>query len=120
MTSDSNSKSDSESKQLRIDKARERLSITLFRKPFKTLYYFSLVLFDAAKFPINWTLNPANRISVVLSFLVFVILAALREIEGAHTPAFNIAEHYFLYFLWWFGLGVASSIGHLNLYMTDN
>ena len=109
-----------ESKRIRLEKARERMNMTLFRKPFKTLYYFSLVLLDAAKFPVKWAINPANRISVIFAVLTLGCILTLRTIEGAHTPLFKVSEHYFWYFTWWFGLGVASSIGKLictNMYI---
>ena len=85
--------------------------MSLYRNPFKTLYYFSLVLLDAAKFPVKWFVNPANRVSVFFSVSIMGIIMALRTIEGAHTPLFKVVEHYFWYVMWWFGLGVASSIG---------
>ena len=106
-------KTKEQEKRVRLEKAKERMNMTLFRNPIKTLYYFSLVLLDAAKFPVKWAVNPSNRVSVVISVLVLIIILALRTIEGAHTPLFKITEHYFWYFTWWFGLGVASSIGIL-------
>ncbi len=90
--------------------------MSLFSTPAKTLYYFSLVLLDAVKFPLKWTINPNNRAIVIICILILMSILGLRTVEGAHTPLFKVSEHYFWYFLWWFGLGVASSIGCIQIF----
>lgn len=104
-------KTKEELKAIRLEKANERKNMSLFSTPAKTLYYFSLVLLDAVKFPLKWTINPNNRAIVIICILILMSILGLRTVEGAHTPLFKVSEHYFWYFLWWFGLGVASSIG---------
>ena len=95
-------KAKEELKTSRMEKAKERKSMSLFTTPFKTLYYFSLVLVDAAKYPVKWAINPANRAAVIIMSLILLSIMGLRTVEGAHTPLFKATEHYFWYFLWWF------------------
>ena len=86
-------------------------NMKLWTRPLDTLYHFSIVFFQFFARPVHAAMDPANI--YIVGSLIAVIVSWLvgRGMEGPHQKQIIDAEHQAWYLLWWFGLGVASSIG---------
>ena len=95
-----------------IRKAREAIEdLTLWSRPLDTLRHFGAVLGDFLMGPVRAACDPQNAaITGSLAVAVLVLLVA-RCVPGPHLEALLSLEHSIIYTLWWFGLGVASSVG---------
>lgn len=94
---------------LEEDWKEERLKITLWQSPCRTLYLFSLaackLTHSTAKYLIS---HP-----VMLRFLtpMFLLWVTLEYIPGPYTSYIDTFEFCIEYVVWWVGLGILSSIG---------
>jgi len=82
--------------------------LTIWTRPFSTLYYFFLAFFDWFKQIIREVvLHPVmlGIAPVVILFLIF------RGLSGPHSEFIALTEFYAKLVLWWVGLGVLSSVG---------
>lgn len=91
-----------------VDLAADREKLTILRKPLTTLYYFTLYLgcFLAEK--------GAKCIRHWSTFVLFTccgLLAAGAHIDGPHSGFIKDIVIFIRFFVWWFGLGVLSSVG---------
>ena len=92
--------------------AREDIeNLKLWSRPVDTLYYFSIVLGKFIASPIHAALNPKNMHITGAILASFILLLVARATKGPHSDPLERIEHQFWYTLWWFGLGVASSVG---------
>ena len=87
----------------------ERLKLTLWQKPGRTLYLF----FAAACKCTNSTIRYIVSHPVMLRFLspLFVLWFVLEFVPGPYTKYIDNIEFCFEYIVWWVGLGILSSIG---------
>uniref|UniRef100_A0A1B6LC91 Vacuole membrane protein 1 n=1 Tax=Graphocephala atropunctata TaxID=36148 RepID=A0A1B6LC91_9HEMI len=99
----STSASDSEN-----DRA-EQESYVLWRRPIWTLVYFSqeLLIYLRSIPPKLWE----HRRYVQLSIFLALVLTCLNNVAGPHELILSWAQKKFLWCVYWFGLGVLSSIG---------
>lgn len=89
-----------------------RKDLTLFKKPLTTLYLFGGVVFDTVFVqPLHWAADPANLVYVATAAVLTLSYLIAHYVQGSHSAALGEVEHMFAYSMWWFGLGVASSIG---------
>lgn len=91
------------------DWKEERMKITLWQRPGRTLYLFSAA---ACKLSIN-TFKYLILHPVILRFLtpLFILWIILEFIPGPYTTYIDIFEFWVEYVVWWVGLGILSSIG---------
>jgi hypothetical protein len=76
-----------------------------------TSYHFLCVLSDFVVPRVRWCLDFKN-ISVVGPVVAALLtLYVARLVDGPHRELLQHVEHTILYYVWWFGLGVASSVG---------
>lgn len=82
----------------------ERRSLSILRRPIKTLYYFNLMLW---KLIISGVRNTYHRKAVRRSVLLcLAIYAGLKATDRA-----DVVESSLSFISWWVGLGILSSIG---------
>jgi len=93
-------------------KAREAIDeLTLFTRPFDTLRHFGIVFGNFLMRPVHAALDPQNAaVTGTLAAAVLALLVA-RSVPGPHHAPLMHLEHTVMYTIWWFGLGVASSVG---------
>jgi len=97
-----------EEERRKIAKA-EQDSIVIWRKPFTTLYYFTLECFVLA---CEYSKKLLNNLSILIPLLILVVsLYALTLIEGGHQIYVEIVKNKVLWCGYWVGLGVLSSVG---------
>jgi hypothetical protein len=83
--------------------------LTLWQRPFSTLYVFSSA---AAFFIYQFILHVLNHpifLRLFVPVLFFWVFATL--VPGVYTPFVNSVEFAVEYVVWWVGLGILSSIG---------
>ena len=85
--------------------------LKLWKRPVGTLSHFGIVLKESAAGPVRAVMNPANIAVVAPAALALAALLAARVVEGPHRAFMERTEHQIWYVIWWFGLGVASSVG---------
>ncbi|TMW55897.1 hypothetical protein Poli38472_008545 [Pythium oligandrum] len=88
---------------------QERKKLTLFRRPFSVLYHFSIVLVRFLKWLALYLLQHNATRFLVLPLALLWVAASVTE--GAHhkyLDEFNLTVEFVV---WWFGLGVLSSVG---------
>jgi hypothetical protein len=93
--------------ELRLRLKREKL--TLYQKPFQTLFVFLLATYSYLKFSIKYLLlHP-----IFLYFLAPVVLIWFISefFPGPYTNTINKIEFVVEFTAWWVGLGILSSIG---------
>ena len=92
--------------------AREAIeNLTLWSRPVETTRLFLIVLFNFLMRPVRWCLDMSNAKIVGPVAAALLALYAARFVEGPHLTPMKELEHKFWYVVWWFGLGVASSVG---------
>jgi len=98
--------------EMRKAMMRERKAMTLFRQPTRTLYHFSYVAAETVVIaPFRWASNPTNLKQVAPLAILATLVMVAHFTPGKHQELLKVLEHQFWYLSWWFGLGVASSIG---------
>ncbi|KAG8325701.1 Vacuolar membrane protease [Homalodisca vitripennis] len=87
----------------------EQESYVLWRRPVSTLNYFFQELFIYLKSipPKLWE----HRRYVHLSIFIALVVISLNNLAGPHQQVLSWAQKKFLWCVYWFGLGVLSSIG---------
>lgn len=111
-------RSDSEGKKLKrsyteedMERALRLRQLTLFRRPLATLGHFAGAVWDLSKRPVRWLRHPRNMSKTLPAAVALLAVAVAHHVDGPHSEPLARAVHYFWYTLWWFGLGVFSSIG---------
>lgn len=85
--------------------------LVLWKRPLSTLYHFGDVLKDLIASPMRAVMDPKNIAIVGPAACALFALFAARHVKGPHTASLERMEHQFWYTIWWFMLGVASSVG---------
>uniref|UniRef100_A0A7E4W3H4 Transmembrane protein 49 n=2 Tax=Panagrellus redivivus TaxID=6233 RepID=A0A7E4W3H4_PANRE len=87
----------------------ERAEITLLKSPITTIHYFIMELIwlfiDGLRFLAR------HHVSVVVALASLGASLYLYQLPGSHQPFVKFAEKHILWWLYWIGLGVLSSIG---------
>ncbi|CAK61214.1 unnamed protein product (macronuclear) [Paramecium tetraurelia] len=79
---------------------------TLFSNPIKTLYLFTIVLFNYAKDAVKYL----SKFWHIIGFLTLVVIAP-RFVEGEHQGLVRQADEIAYFMLYWLVLGIMSSVG---------
>ncbi|RLN59671.1 hypothetical protein BBJ29_004012 [Phytophthora kernoviae] len=87
----------------------ERKKLTLFRRPFSTLYHFSIVLLRFFKW-LALRVQRSNATRFVLLPLLLGWIAA-SSVDGSHRLLLDEFNKSVKFVVWWVGLGVLSSVG---------
>ena len=87
----------------------ETAKLVLWRQPIRTIHYSILELIYLIHH--NFRRLISYRKTLAISILVSMILLFLYKTEGAHQRSIQSIESLFLWALYWFGLGIASSVG---------
>jgi len=85
--------------------------ISLLTHPVKTLYHFNCVVLEFFRQPFRWLTEEQHRGTLLGLVSAILITISLFYIEGPHQPVLQRVRHNVLYVVWWFGLGVLSSVG---------
>ena len=92
------------------DLAKKRLSIKLTRQPVKVLRLFAAVCWDGVTNSVDWLVHHrAVGLYPLLACTIAYVIAA--NVPGPHTPYVVHSRILAEFVVWWFGLGVLSSIG---------
>ncbi|CAF0734614.1 unnamed protein product [Rotaria sp. Silwood1] len=83
--------------------------IVLWRHPIRTIHYCILEL--VYLFHHNFKRFVSYRKTLLISIILFAFLIFMYNTEGAHQSSIERIESLFLWSLYWFGLGIASSVG---------
>nr|ACO10221.1 Transmembrane protein 49 [Caligus rogercresseyi] len=103
------SKKSNSKEVLRAELKTEREGILLWKRPFTTLHYSFLELITLG---IEFTQRlMAKKLAILLLSGVLGVLTYLYNVDGPHQPFVQSYEKYFLWCVWWVGLGVLSSVG---------
>jgi len=87
----------------------EAEKIVLWRHPISTIQYAVLELIYLIHH--NFKRLISYRKSLITSLLIFLTLTLLYVTEGSHQSSIQSIEMLFFWALYWFGLGIASSVG---------
>ena len=87
----------------------EVAKIVLWRHPIRTIQYSILELIYLVHHNFKQLISYRKTLSI--SLIVFLCLIFLYRTEGSHQTSIQTIESLFLWALYWFGLGVASSVG---------
>ncbi|CAD8111560.1 unnamed protein product [Paramecium primaurelia] len=79
---------------------------TLFSNPIKTLYLFTIVLFNYAKDAIKYL----SKFWHIIGFLTLIVIAP-RFVEGEHSELVRQGDEIAYFMLYWLVLGIMSSVG---------
>ncbi|CAK64980.1 unnamed protein product (macronuclear) [Paramecium tetraurelia] len=79
---------------------------TLFSNPIKTLYLFSIVLFNYAKDAVKYL----SKFWHIIGFLALIVIAP-RFVEGEHSELVRQGDEIAYFMLYWLVLGIMSSVG---------
>ena len=88
---------------------QETAKLVLWRQPINTIYYSLLEIIYLIHYNFQYLIS--YRKTLVLSSLFLFGFVYLYKLEGSHQQSIQTVEHLFLWTLYWFGLGIASSIG---------
>mmetsp|Transcript_7595 Transcript_7595/g.9651 ORF Transcript_7595/g.9651 Transcript_7595/m.9651 type:complete len:385 (-) Transcript_7595:811-1965(-) len=93
---------------LKAELRAKRENITLLRAPLTTLYLFTVVVLDYTKYLITNSLK-----SSITHFLVLPLVGLYAGLKytGDFADEVGLVDFWVSYVVWWFGLGVLSSIG---------
>ena len=93
--------------EVRLRIRREKL--TLYKKPFHTLFIFTLAVYNYVKIFLKYLLlHPF----FLYFFAPIVLIWFISEFfEGPYTNLINNIEFCIEFIVWWVGLGILSSIG---------
>jgi membrane protein YqaA with SNARE-associated domain len=83
--------------------------IVLWRQPIRTIQYCILELIYLIHH--NFKRLISHRKRLFIGIILFLFLLFIYNTEGSHQKSIQIIESLFLWSLYWFGLGVASSVG---------
>jgi len=86
-------------------------SLVLWKRPLDTLYHFGIVFVAFLASPMHAAMDRKNIFVVGPIAMAVMALFIARLVEGPHLAPLQRLEHQFWYSMWWFGLGVASSVG---------
>jgi hypothetical protein len=87
----------------------ETEKIVLWRQPIRTIQYSLLELIYLIH--LNFKRLISYRKTLFLSIILFLFLLLIYKTEGVHQQSVQSIESLFLWALYWFGLGIASSVG---------
>nr|XP_018898535.1 PREDICTED: vacuole membrane protein 1-like isoform X1 [Bemisia tabaci] len=88
---------------------KERASLVLWRKPFKTLqYFFKEVFVLLYRLSVNIS---QHRIALFSTLLVVIAIVVLSNVSGPHQDVLGKIKIQAWWCVYWLGLGVLSSIG---------
>lgn len=87
----------------------EAAKIVLWRQPLRTIQYSLLELIYLTHYYLKQLISYRKTLSI--SIVALFILIFIYKIEGGHQESIKNIESLILWALYWFGLGVASSVG---------
>lgn len=94
---------------MKEEMAAARKRLTLLRSPVRTLQLFFLSLIETIK---TYTVYAAtHRVTIYVLAPLLLVYLVVNNIEGAHHGFLDQFELWCEMFVWWFGLGVLSSVG---------
>jgi membrane protein YqaA with SNARE-associated domain len=88
---------------------QETAKIVIWRQPIRTIHYSILELIYLIHH--NFKRLISYRKTLFISIILFLIFLFVYNTEGTHQKGIQIIESLFLWSLYWFGLGIASSVG---------
>ncbi|XP_064391584.1 vacuole membrane protein 1-like [Halichondria panicea] len=95
--------------KLRQSQRKDRSKLVLWRRPLTTLHYFTReLLYETSKL-VSGVLQ--HRIKVFLTMLLAIVLVLSYYLDGPHQTTVAIVERELLWWSYWVGLGVLSSVG---------
>ncbi|CAF1598744.1 unnamed protein product [Rotaria sp. Silwood1] len=83
--------------------------IVLWRQPINTIHYCFLEIIYLIHHNFKYCLS--YRKTLFLSSILLIFFLFIYKFEGSHQKSIQEIESLFIWTLYWFGLGVASSIG---------
>ncbi|XP_071944239.1 vacuole membrane protein 1-like [Antedon mediterranea] len=96
-------------RERRQQEREERASLTVWRKPIQTVYYF---LLEICVIMVGWGNRLwLNKKKVSLGFVTLVLLCACCILDGPHQAYLNSTWAKISWCLYWVGLGILSSVG---------
>lgn len=97
-----------EIEKLRIRLSEERSKLTLLQRPLATLRHFGASSWSGVWHVVQWvTFHPATRYAVLPTLLLYMIVRGTGMFQAQLADGHLWGE----WFIWWFTLGVLSSIG---------
>ncbi|KAL5265775.1 hypothetical protein ACHWQZ_G006474 [Mnemiopsis leidyi] len=87
----------------------ERKSITLWRSPLKTLYYFGWQMFDELNKAFQFA--KLHKITIGVTFTVVLAIAIILNVPGPHQEHVGWLNKEIVWSVWWIGLGILSTVG---------
>jgi membrane protein YqaA with SNARE-associated domain len=87
----------------------ETAKIVLWRQPINTIHYCFLELIYLIHY--NFKHLISYRKTLFLSSIVLLFFLFIYKTDGSHQKSIQTIESLFFWTLYWFGLGIASSIG---------
>jgi len=87
----------------------ETAKIVLWRQPIRTIQYAIYELIYLIH--LNFKRLISYRKTLFISIILFLFLLLIYKTEGSHQTSIQTIESLFLWTLYWFGLGIASSVG---------
>nr|BAJ94121.1 predicted protein [Hordeum vulgare subsp. vulgare] len=95
--------------QFKEELVAARKRVNMLRAPVTTLRYFSIICYEQADRAVRFLLS--HRLLLTALILGAAVWTALAATPGDHHKYMELARHWSWFFVWWLGLGVASSIG---------
>ncbi|KAJ3309916.1 Vacuolar membrane protease [Boothiomyces sp. JEL0838] len=83
--------------------------ITIWNSPFLILKYFILYLSDSIISIIFKLFQNLIQVSIFVSLIIAIYI--LYYTDGGHQETFQVVEGFVVWYGWWVGLGIASSVG---------
>src|SRR3990167_920689 len=89
--------------------SQNKRKASIIFSPILTITLFSQVLLEGIKDAIKFSIQ--HKITQYIIFPIILTYLILNNIPGEHQIYVNALEWSVEFFVWWFGLGVLSSIG---------
>lgn len=93
----------------KMDQRRTRKSLVLWWSPLWTIYYFVLELLFQMRSCFARLLKQKKTLAV--SLVLSIIVLSLYNIQGGHQPFMMAFRKQFIWYAYWIGLGILSSVG---------
>jgi len=88
---------------------QETAKIVLWRQPINTIHYCFLEIIYLIHYNFKHLISYRKTLFLSSIFLLFILF--IYKTEGSHQKSIQTIESLFFWTLYWFGLGIASSIG---------
>lgn len=88
---------------------QEIAKLVLWRHPIRTIHYCILELIYLAHLSFKRLIS--YKKTMLISSVLFLLFLLIYNIEGSHQQSVELVESLLLSAIYWFGLGIASSVG---------